>query len=273
MVGSLLVLSCCKSHSQKHTSPETVAKPAQVESKLAAGTPPISPTEKIAAVVGLADGLADLKPINDKPFPEGATEEQVCEAIENTQEKDLWVRFGHLVPMHVFGSIFVIDAKSKTPAEVREFIRANHYGWDSRTKFCDETLALVYMRGFADDHDSHGHIEGRATLAQQLSKGLQVKVRESFSFPDNQERLSNYCRADAELCEKLVKLDEANEGKGSCSHALIRCGNRVPENKEASKIEECIRLGSEKVSCINFVKSMSERLKCDATIEKLLCPD
>src|SRR5690606_40381630 len=37
---------------------------------------------------------------------EGGTEEQVCEAIANTGEKDLWVRFGHLVPMYMPGSIF-----------------------------------------------------------------------------------------------------------------------------------------------------------------------
>ncbi|NLE85244.1 MAG: hypothetical protein GX607_02480, partial [Myxococcales bacterium] len=57
--------------------------------------------EKLAAAIGLADGLPDLKPVIDKPFPEGATEEQVCEAIANTGEKDLWVRFGHLVPMYM----------------------------------------------------------------------------------------------------------------------------------------------------------------------------
>src|SRR5690606_3023831 len=79
--------------------------------------------EKLAAAIGLADGLPDLKPVIDKPFPEGATEEQVCEAIANTGEKDLWVRFGQdrkstrLNSSHVKISYAVFCSKKKKSIE------------------------------------------------------------------------------------------------------------------------------------------------------------
>src|SRR5690606_12833697 len=47
-----------------------------------------------------------LKPVIGKPFPEGASEQVVCEAIDSS-EPDLWVRFGHIIPMYVYGAIII----------------------------------------------------------------------------------------------------------------------------------------------------------------------
>ncbi len=116
LVFSALALSCCKSEHSKLEGATTGKATATAAADQA--PPPPSQTAKEASGGGSGDSpheqvwpadLPRLQPVLDKPFPEGATEEQVCEAIENKEEKDLWVRFGHLVPTYIYASILVLD--------------------------------------------------------------------------------------------------------------------------------------------------------------------
>src|SRR5690606_6215021 len=158
----------------------------------------VSPIEKVAAAIGLADGLPNLKPVIDKPFPAGATEEQVCEAIQNTGEKDLWVRFGHLVPMYKWGSILIVQAKESDIEALDKIIESD--GVYAEHKTCNDAKTFIYAPSLPDvTREVQGRVTGRLPLIEKFSSQLGIKTLESFSFDDDQERLSDYCRADAEL--------------------------------------------------------------------------
>ena len=72
--------------------------------------------------------LPKLKPIAPKPFPEGASEADVCEAIDS-KEADLWVRFGHLVPAYVTGAVYVLETGPETKDKLFKYIGRDYvYG-------------------------------------------------------------------------------------------------------------------------------------------------
>ena len=264
VVLSAWALSCCKGD---HPKPKQA--PQELPSAKAQQEPPSAevPQEGSAESAGPAD-LPQLKPVIPKPFPDGATEEQVCEAIEDTDEKDLWVRFGHLIPMHVFGSVFVLEAPGHSPDDIRAFIRDHHFGFDARSRFCDDSRALVYIRGMPEQYEKDGHIEGRKVLVDQLQEGLQVKVSESFAFPDDQDRLSDYCRVDADLCEALVKLDRANQGKGLCSRAVSSA--RIGDVETNTLMSRCAKVPRKVLACTEFAFEGSEANYCRHAIREAL---
>lgn len=266
-------LSGCHTSSAPGPKPETSVRDAQAQRP--AQTTPKDPPSPAANPVPAASAepqnawpknLPRLKPVIDKPFPEGATEAQVCEAINNTDEKDLWVRFGNLVPLYVFGSIFVLEAPGQTPPQIREFIRANHYGYDSRTQFCEQSKALVYVRSLGENHDNGGRIEGRVALAEQFQNSSKFKVLESYAIPSDQERLSDYCRADAELCEALVKLDPANEVEGLCARAISWA--RISDIPSAELIDTCRKLPREELACTRYALDSNAQDSCRAHLKK-----
>jgi hypothetical protein len=229
----------------------------------------ISALEKVAAAVGLADGLPNLKPVIDKPFPDGATEEQVCEAVKNTGEKDLWVRFGHLVPMYLRGSIFIVQAKKSDTAALDKVATAD--GAYTAHKNCNNQKTFIYAPGLPDvTREIEGRVSGRLPLIEKFSNELGIKTLESFSFSSDDERLSDYCRADAELCEKLVKLDHANGGKGLCPSAMsalnILSGDRDFEARE----QRCLALEQSKLACVKYMGTGESRFKCRANLKREL---
>jgi hypothetical protein len=212
----------------------------------------VSTPEKVAATIGLADGLPDLKPVLDKPFPEGATEEQLCEAINNSQEKDLWVRFGHILPMYLPSGIFILEAKSAQTEAIAKLILKNDYYAD--LKNCANQKTLVYSRDMpVESRDPQ--LKVIPHIVEQLSKHLSVKTMESFSVPGDRERLSDYCRADADLCEQLVKLDYANEGIGLCNLAILNAGSDASEDKH---LKICQGLPTQMKACAHFMWEATE---------------
>src|SRR5690606_29555027 len=136
------------------------------------------------------------------------------------------------------------------------------------SRFCKDSWAMVYVRGLPDEYENHGHVEGRKPLVQQLDSGSQVKVRESFAFQGDQDRLSDYCRADAELCEELVKLDRANQGKGLCGAAVRRAA--VPNLSRAEAMARCASLPRKDVVCVQLSDSAGATSRCDRAIRLAL---
>jgi len=223
--------------------------------------------EKLAAAIGLADGLPDLKPVIDKPFPEGATEEQVCEAIANTGEKDLWVRFGHLVPMYMPGSLFIVRARVAEVDAIADIMLDDMVY--PNYKSCRGETVLIYSFGLPDvTREMDGIVSGRIPLIEKFSKRLGVETLESFSFDGDRERLSEYCRADAELCEKLVKLNASNDGKGLCSLAILRARLTVPD--EVTLLNKCKFLPRSTLACAHYAFDGPEADRCRATIRRAL---
>jgi hypothetical protein len=87
-----------------------------------------------------------------KPFPDGASDEQVCEAIANTGEKDPWLRFGHLIPLAVVGSILVIEASEADIKRIDELVHHYRFGFWPAMKRCSNGKVLVYIRDLSDGH-------------------------------------------------------------------------------------------------------------------------
>ena len=227
--------------------------------------------EKLAAAIGLADGLPDLKPVIDKPFPEGATEEQVCEAIANTGEKDLWVRFGHLVPMYMPGSIFIVRARG---AEVDGIADVMHDDMiHPNYKSCRGETVLIYSLGLPDvTGEMDGIVSGRIPLIEKFSKRLGVETLESFSFDYDQGRLSEYCRADAELCDGLMELNPLNDGRGMCSEALVKCGIDKGTSRYQAVLDKCMKAPGVLLNCLMVFDDTDDVYDaCVARVRQYLC--
>lgn len=208
-----------------------------------------------------------LQPVLSKPFPDGASDEQVCSAIANTTEKDLWVRFGHLVPMYIHGSILIAEAAERDVKRIEDLVHHYHRGiyWPS-IKRCSTGKALLYIRQLTDGTPQMPR--GHRHLAGLIQRELGLNVTESFGFPNDQERLSDYCREDAELCEQLVKLDYANQGMGMCSHALSSAGADASEEKH---LPLCLKLPASVKACAYIIWSRNERdrqMQCDCRLRE-----
>jgi hypothetical protein len=214
--------------------------------------------------------LPRLKPVIEKPFPEGATESQVCEAIENTQEKDLWVRFGHLVPMFRLGAIYLIDGAQPEAKRIEDFVWNKYIPGLFRPdlRICPGQGLLLYLSGMQETGDSYGRPWGRAHFAGELEK-LGLKVRASFPAQQD-ERLSQYCRADAELCERLVKMDRTNEGKGLCVSAVSRSRLVSDARSERDLLDRCAQLPRATVACVEYAFKGTSRDECNARLRESL---
>ncbi len=210
-------------------SPSAVSSQARGAST---GATTVSPASGTA--VGNAPQPAEppkLQAVLSKPFPDGATDEQVCNAIANTGEMDIWRRFGHLVPLHIPGSLLIVDASPSQQTKVEAFIGAYYGGsYYPSVKACSRGRLMVYVRGLKGYEPMDEREPGVVHLARQLTQQLGVPVPEYFGYFNDQQRLSDYCRADAELCEQLVKLDYANK-TGLCNRALVSAGNDAREDE------------------------------------------
>jgi len=242
--------------------------PASSAGNIAAANSKPAAQANTTAVTGWPSSLPKLGQVLKKPFPDGASEQQVCDAIDNTKEKDLWVRFGYLIPMHIFGSLFVLEAGERDAKKVLRFLVHDYGGYQGRVAVCKNKTTLLYLRGFTNNHESHGKIVGREDLVQKLQEALELPVRGSFTFDDDQERLSDYCRADANLCEQLVKLDYANKGKGLCSRGISRA--RLNSVEPAVLLERCARLPRKDLACTEYAFAGSDAAHCRTKIRELL---
>jgi hypothetical protein len=207
----------------------------------AAPLPPPVPTPTAA--------LPTLKPIQPKPFPEGVDEATVCEAIDS-KEPDLWVRFGHLVPAYVTGAVYVLETGPETKDKLFKYIGRDYvYGYYSQQASCRGSLTLLYIRLMFDKSEYRGKPFGREHLSRELEKKFRIKTRESFQFKESHERLSDYCRQSAALCDQLAKVDRANKGTGLCGHALPSLGISSQDSDYQRYLGRCVSLPPERKVC------------------------
>lgn len=276
----LFIVGCHETRGSSADKLNTASAPSQG----ANASPSSAPRTDIAASHGSPPSSAanasappskaqpKLKPVLSKPFPEGATDEQVCEAIANTGEKDLWVRFGHLVPLHVHASIFIIDAKPEHVKRIETFVMGYHNGvyWPS-LKPCSAGKAMLYVRDLSEG--SPDAPPGQIHLSQVISRELGLAVTESFAFRSNKERLSDYCRLDAELCEQLVRLDHANQGTGLCNRALVECRVLSTDSEYGVLMGKCSKLPRQQLACMEVIGDRQRRQQCETRIREILCPE
>jgi hypothetical protein len=219
--------------------PATATANSSVAPASGSARQPVRPVPPPAPVPTPTTTLPTLKPIQPKPLPEGVDEATVCEAIDS-KEPDLWVRFGHLVPAYVTGAVYVLETGPETKDKLFKYIGRDYvYGYYSQQASCRGSLTLLYIRLMFDKSEYRGKPFGREHLSRELEKKFGIKTRESFQFTHDRERLSKYCRVNAELCERLVKIDRGNKGKGLCSFAVSFAG---PEASESQHGQQCLGL-------------------------------
>jgi hypothetical protein len=157
-----------------------------------------------ASSVAPPPSLPKLKPIHRKPFPEDVPQAVLCEAINST-EPDLWVRFGHLLPLYMRGAIYVLQADASKEAVIRHFVTDDY----ARPHFpqlasCADK-ALLYVSNIFEESMFGNKPFGRLHLARELERRLGVKTLESFMMEDGDgnARRSDYCRQDGEVCDAI----------------------------------------------------------------------
>ncbi|HYO97786.1 MAG TPA: hypothetical protein VER33_24935 [Polyangiaceae bacterium] len=133
-------------------------------------------------------------------FPEGIDEATVCEAIDST-EPDLWVRFGHIIPPDIEGSIYIVETGPESKDKLYRYISRDYvWGYDSQQASCRGNLTLLYIRKMFEESVVDGRPFGRKHLSQAIERKFGIKTMASFQFTDrDSERLAQYCRVDSEL--------------------------------------------------------------------------
>lgn len=192
----------------------------------------------------------------------------LCEAV-HSKEPDLWVRFGHMIPMYFPGALYVLKAgKEKEPAIVR-YIKEDyvHPHYPQLASCGDRTL--LYVSNMMEGPHYQNKPYGRVHLSIELEQRLGVVTLENHRVMDDDVRLSTYCRQDAELCELLVKLDGGNMGQGLCVLAVSHAGADADE----VSAKRCAGLPPEDKACAYILWTPSERHKsreCVCRLRKAL---
>jgi hypothetical protein len=217
--------------------------------------------------------LPKLKPVIKKPFPDGADEITVCEAIDS-KEPDLWARFGHLVPMFIPGAIYVLESGPERKDELYDFILRKYvHGYASQHASCRGSLTLMYVSKMYESSEYRGKPFGRQHLSRELEERLGIKTRESYGWSSQNNRLSDYCRADAEACDALLKLNPSNEGRGICTSAVSRCALEGSTTTKEDLLATCKRLPPRDFVCLEFNgTSPREDDECRRGVTAKLCP-
>jgi hypothetical protein len=221
-----------------------------------ASTTPSTPANVLPSPSALSPvqpgALPKLKPISSKPFPEGADEATVCEAIDST-ERDLWVRFGHLVPTWMTGAVYVLETGPETKDKLYRYVSREYvWGYHSQQASCRGNTTLLYVRGLFDKSEYQGKPFGREHLGQAIEQKFGIKTRQSFQLENDDKRLAAYCRSDAENCRKLEDLDLANEGKGLCGTALAFIHSSTREPGYPGLLKRCLELPAAELACARF---------------------
>jgi hypothetical protein len=128
---------------------------------------------------------------------------------------------------------------------------------------------MAYVRGLKGYEPMDEREPGVVHLARQLTQQLGVPVREYFGYFNDQQRLSDYCRADAELCEQLVKLDYANEGRGLCAAASVMLGLSASDIRREPFIRACRDIAPAKKACAWYAVD-GERDACRESLKGLM---
>jgi hypothetical protein len=260
---ALLLTLACRTGDVKGGRAERATLPSITSSAATAPSLP-SAAPSLSAPTPPAS-LPKLKPIAPKPFPEGATEADVCEAIDSN-ETDLWVRFGHLVPAYVTGAAYIFETGPESKDKLFRFIQRDYvYGYYSQQASCRGNLTLLYIRLMFDNSEYRGKPFGRVHLSQEIEKRFGIKTRESFQLTDDRARRALYCASEPNLCEQLLKLDRANKNEGMCAQALVVAN--VDDSQEESSLARCLLLPPERKACsYQGLTDSSARSRCGCQI-------
>jgi len=281
----LAVLFGCKAPERRDAATQTKASAANASGGLGhRGHDPGTVAGSVPSAVA-KDGpaLPQLKPIAKGQFPDGATEEQVCEAIADVDEQDPWVRFGHLVPAYVHGVAFVLRAGPERVQEIYDYVLKRYNGggtWGPRIKGCSSVgKSILYIYSFGPDGVlSDGRTTGPNHLTAELQRELGIGTETWVQFLGQSEvhdaggadRLDLYCRADPYLCEALVTLQSGPTSKGLCPWAVSRTGVADGSPEEAALLERCRRRQGAPFACVFFRKTLAEDEQCRLEIKREL---
>lgn len=214
--------------------------------------------------------LPKLQPVANAPFPDGVDQATLCAAIES-KEPDPWLRFGHFLPVYERGVLYVLNTGAELNEKLYDFIARKYVpGFNSLLASCGERT-LVYIRVMYGDGEYDGKPFGRLHLAAQLQKKFGLEVLENLQLEGDEPRLGEYCRADAELCDALVKLHPGNRGLGLCSHATSRCPETAGTTREML-LEACEKVPRSVLACTKYARKTAESAACASQIRAALCP-
>ena len=267
---ALLTLVLGVSACQRHAGTEGGARPSSSGAAAAIGSaaaqtaassqPPL--VNSSATLTPAIPNLPKLKSIIKKPFPEGADEKTVCEAVDS-KEPNAWVRFGHIVPAYITGALYVLEAGPAAKDQLKKYIEKDythpHYVLQAS---CRDDRILLYLRNMFEESEYRGKPFGRVHLSGELEKRLGIKTLESFHFGYG-DVLAQYCRADAELCEELVKLNSRNEGTGLCSKALSLVRISIGDSNYSQMLSKCQQLPASMKACAYFDYTKGTRAEYD----------
>lgn len=207
--------------------------------------------------------LPRLKPVTGKLFPEGTTEAMICDAI-NVKEPDLWLRFGHMIPMYTQGTVLILQAGKAREEDIATFANWYKPRFEPVQASCGDKT-LFHLEGF-----------DATAIFNELEERLGIKVLERFDLPidDRQDyRLSDYCRTDAVLCNELHKLYYGYGADGLCASAVGNC-SFASDMDEAQAVAHCKTLPPEQVVCTGILHGMGMGdTECIWGMRKLFCPD
>jgi hypothetical protein len=213
--------------------------------------------------------LPGLHPIAKAPFPEGVEQATLCAALDS-KEADLWLRFGHFIPLFERGVLYVLNTGPELNDELRDYMAREYKpGWNAMLGSCGERT-LVYIRVMYGDGEYDGKPFGRMHLAQQLEKRFGLKVLENIQIGED-DRFPRYCRADAELCDAILKLHVGNKGLGLCAYATSRCGAEAESNQETLR-PACEKVPRPVLACSEYARASAESAACTDRIRAALCP-
>jgi hypothetical protein len=249
----------CKSVATPQARGNTVATPSSVDTGVTSEALPR------ATLDGTSATLPRLKPVTGKLYPDGTTEAMICEAI-NVKEPDLWLRFGHMIPMYTRGTVLVLQAGEPREADIAAFANGNKPKFQPIQASCgDKTLLyLVY-------------VDDQTAVVNELEKRLDITVLERFDLPvDGRQgqRFSDYCRTDAALCDALHNIYDGSLGNGVCGWAIHECSFDSVKSKDyIEAVARCLNQPLEQVVCASILGTPSENSACTKRIRELYCPD
>ena len=255
-------------------APACNTRARRAESAPSTGVPSGEPTVDAVRSSANAPGtLPPLKPVLGRPFPEGASQEVVCEAI-HSKETDLWARFGHLVPLYMRGAIFVLEAGSSKEAAITQFVKKDyvHPHFPQLASCGDRTL--LYISNFAENAVFGGKPFGRLHLSQELERTLGFRTLQSFEIVADHPRMAHYCRLSGDDCDALKKLNVRNEGLGMCGDLEGYCFRRLDRDPDSitQLRQACLQVPKSTLACLEYARDGEELRACKAQLEGIVCP-
>ena len=221
----------------------------------------------------------ELKSVAPGPFPKQTPEKVVCEVIANTNEKDLWVRFGHMLPLYQQGSVFILQGGDEQQQKDIWNLVVQTYGKVTPSYKTCGSKWLLYVKGLGYPEKEEPDEQGRnkSAFVKKLREKYGVTTLESHSWLadiiEKERRLAAYCREDAWQCEKLVGLLAQHPRDVLCSFALDRL--RIFESSPHHKplIQKCRERVGKPFACVKYSRTENERVECARWIRDELTTD